>query len=124
MNLTQSTLLNVMKIPHFGRNQEVNACVKIQLSCYHGNYLGLDYCIIVDTKFIHRITGLSMQVFDPEDFYPGKATDHALSQKINDTYDDVDKGTWGSKVDSIQNGTMHLACQLIARKLVQKHRSM
>jgi hypothetical protein len=39
MNLAQSTLLNVMKIPHFGRHQEVNACVKILLSCYHGRYL-------------------------------------------------------------------------------------
>jgi hypothetical protein len=29
MNLTQSTLLNVMKIPHFGRHQEVNTCVKL-----------------------------------------------------------------------------------------------
>jgi hypothetical protein len=29
MNLMQSTLLNVMKIPHFGRHQEVNACVKL-----------------------------------------------------------------------------------------------
>jgi hypothetical protein len=25
--LAQSTLLNVMKIPHFGRHQEVNSCV-------------------------------------------------------------------------------------------------
>jgi hypothetical protein len=32
MNLAQSTLLNVMKIPHFGRHQEVNACVKLLLS--------------------------------------------------------------------------------------------
>jgi hypothetical protein len=42
MNLAQSTLLNVMKIPHFGRHQEVNACVKLLLSCYHGGYLWLD----------------------------------------------------------------------------------
>jgi hypothetical protein len=32
-NLAQLTLLNVMKIPHFGRHQEVNACVKLLLSC-------------------------------------------------------------------------------------------
>jgi hypothetical protein len=32
MNLAQSTILNVMKIPHFGRHQEVNTCVKILLS--------------------------------------------------------------------------------------------
>jgi hypothetical protein len=48
MNLAQSTLLNVMKIPHFGRHQEVNACVKILLSCFHGGYLWLDRHITVD----------------------------------------------------------------------------
>jgi hypothetical protein len=42
MNLAHSTLLNVMKIPHFTRHQEVNACVKLLLSCYHGSYLWLD----------------------------------------------------------------------------------
>jgi hypothetical protein len=39
-NLMQSTLLNVMKIPHFGRHQEVNACVKLLLSCYHEDTYG------------------------------------------------------------------------------------
>jgi hypothetical protein len=41
-NLVQSTLLNVMKIPHFGRHQEVNACIRLLLSCYYGRYLWLD----------------------------------------------------------------------------------
>ena len=41
-NLVQSTLLNIMKIPHFGRHKEVNACVKLLLSCYHGGYLWLN----------------------------------------------------------------------------------
>jgi hypothetical protein len=31
MDLAQSTILNVMKIPHFGRHQKVNACVKLLL---------------------------------------------------------------------------------------------
>jgi hypothetical protein len=122
MNLAQSTLLNVMKIPHFGRHQEVNACVKMLLSCYHGGYLWLDHRITVDPTLIHRITGLSMQGPDPQDFYPGKATDRALAQKIKDTYGDVEKGTRGYKVASIQSGTVHLACQLIAGKLVRKNR--
>jgi hypothetical protein len=65
MNLAQSTLLNVMKIPHFRRHQEVNACAKLLLSCYHGSYLWLDRCIIVDSTLIHRITGLSMQGPNP-----------------------------------------------------------
>jgi hypothetical protein len=36
MNLVHSTLLNILNIPHFRRHQEVNACVKMLLSCYHG----------------------------------------------------------------------------------------
>jgi hypothetical protein len=122
MNLAQSTLLNVMKIPHFGRHQEVNACVKLLLSCYHGGYLWLDHRITVDLTLIHQITGLSMQGPDPQEFYPGKTTDRVLAQKIKDTYGDVEKGTRGYKVASIQSGTVHLACQLIARKLVRKNR--
>jgi len=90
MNLAQSTLLNVMKIPHFGRHQEVNACVKLFLSCYHGRYLWLNHCITVDPTLINQITGLSMQGLDPQDFYPRKTTDRALAQRIKDTYNDVD----------------------------------
>jgi hypothetical protein len=48
MDIARSTILNVMKIPHFGRHQEVNACVKLLLSCYHGGYLWLDRRITVD----------------------------------------------------------------------------
>jgi hypothetical protein len=70
--LVKSTILNMMKIPHFGRHQEVNACVKILLSCYHGGYLWLDRCVTMDPMLIDLITGLSMQGPDPQQFYPGK----------------------------------------------------
>jgi hypothetical protein len=92
-NLAQSTLLNVMKIPHFGRHQEVNVCVKLLLSCYHGGYLWLNRRITVDLTLINRIIGLSMQGPNPQDFYPGKTADRALTQRIKDTYNDVEKGT-------------------------------
>jgi hypothetical protein len=92
-NLVQSTLLNVMKIPHFRKHQEVNACVKLLLSCYHGGYLWLNCRIIVDSTLINQIMGLSMQGPDLQDFYPGKAMDRALAKMINVTYDDVEKGT-------------------------------
>ena len=64
-NLAQSTLLNVMKIPHFGWHQEVNACVKLLLSCYHGGYLWLNCRITIDVTLINKITGLSIQGPDP-----------------------------------------------------------
>jgi hypothetical protein len=58
----------------------------------------------------------------PQDFYPGKTSDRALSQRIKETYGDVEKGTQGYKVASIQSGTVCLACQLIVVKLVHKNR--
>jgi hypothetical protein len=80
MDIARSTILNVMKIPHFGRHQEVNVCIKLLLSCFHGGYLWLDRRIIVDPTLIHWITGLIMEGLDPQDVYPGMATDHALAQ--------------------------------------------
>jgi hypothetical protein len=79
MDIAISTILNVMKIPHFGIHQEVNACIKFLMSCYHGGYMWLDRRIIVDPVLIHQITGLSMQGLNPQDFYPGKVAYHTLA---------------------------------------------
>jgi hypothetical protein len=109
MDIAISTILNVMKIPHFSRHQEVNTCIKLLLSCYHGVYLWLDRHITVDLTLIHQITKLSMQGSNPQDFYPGKVADRALAQYIKYTYDDVEKGKRGYKIASIQNGEVRLA---------------
>jgi hypothetical protein len=58
MDIARSTILNVMKIPHFGRHQEVNACVKLVLLFFHGSYLWLEIRITLDPVMIHRITRL------------------------------------------------------------------
>jgi hypothetical protein len=92
--------------------------------CFHGGYLWLDRRITIDPTLIHQITRLSMQRPDPRDFYRGKVVDHTLAQQIKDTYGDVEKGKRGYKVSSIQNGTVCLACQLIAGNLLMKNRPM
>jgi hypothetical protein len=93
MDIARSTVLNMMKIPHFGRHQEVNTCVKLLFSCFCGGYLWLDRCITIDPALSHRIIGLSIQGPNLQEFYLGKVADRALAQKIKDTYDDVEKGT-------------------------------
>jgi hypothetical protein len=118
MNLAQSTLLNVMKVPHFSKHQEVNACVNLLLESYHEGYLWLDHSINIDPTLINRITRLSMQVPDPHEYYPRKTTDRALAQKIKEAYGDVEKGARGYKVAFIESGAVRLTCQLITGKLV------
>jgi hypothetical protein len=92
MDIMRSTIPNVMKIPHIGRNHEVNACVKLLLSLFHGDYLWLYRRITIDLALIHQITRLSMQGPDPQEFYLGKAANRALEKNIKDTYGDVEKG--------------------------------
>jgi hypothetical protein len=110
MNLALSTSLNVMKISHFGRHQEVNACVKLLLPSYHGGYMWLERRITVDPALINRIIVPSMQGPDPHEYYPGKTADHTLAQNIKEAYGDVEKGTRGYKVASIESGAVCLAC--------------
>jgi hypothetical protein len=62
-----------------------------------------------------------MQGLDPQYFYPRKVANRTLAQMIKETYGDVEKGTRGYKVASIQNGAVCLACQLITRNLVRKN---
>jgi hypothetical protein len=45
-----------------------------------------------------------------------------LAQKIKDTYGNVEKGKWGYKVASIQNGAVCLAFYFIIGNLVKKNR--
>jgi hypothetical protein len=94
-------MLNVMNIPHFFRHQEVNACVKILLSCHHGGYLWLNIRITMDLSLIHWITGVSVKGLDPQKFYLGKASDRSLAQRIKEDYGEVEKGKRGYKVASI-----------------------
>jgi hypothetical protein len=101
MNLAQSTLLNIMKIPHFGRHQEVTACVKFLLARYHRGYLWLNLCITIDPVLINRVTMIIIQGPNPHEYYPENTTDHALSQNIKEAYGNVEKGTRGYKVASI-----------------------
>jgi hypothetical protein len=110
MNIAQSTLLNVMKIPHFGRHQEVTACVKLLLESYHEGYPWLNHHLTVYLTLINSITGLGMQGPDPHEYYPRNIVDCALSQKIKEAYGNVEKGVQGYKVASIKSGAVHLTC--------------
>jgi hypothetical protein len=73
----------------------VNACVNFLLASYHGGYLWLNRRIMIDPVLINHITGMIMQGLDPQDYYPRKTVDHALSKKIKEAYGNVEKGMRG-----------------------------
>jgi hypothetical protein len=61
IGLEREGILNLFDIPHFGRSNEVNACIELLLTCMHGSYLWLDMTISIDIDLIARITGLPTQ---------------------------------------------------------------
>lgn len=75
MPIHQSTILNTLRLPHFGRSPEVNVVMKILLSRVHGGYLWMDSAISIDPHLIARLTRLSKQGRDPGAVNVGKMQD-------------------------------------------------
>jgi hypothetical protein len=75
-----------LKIPHFGRNNKINAVVKVLLSCVHGEHLWLDYRVDLMIDLIHRITGLSKSGADPATHFVGKDQDRKFAMKLIKKY--------------------------------------
>ncbi len=81
-HLERSGLPNLLEIPHFGRGTEVNAVVRVLLSCVHGGYLWLSNRIDLNVDLIHCITGLSKTGQDPQTHISGKAKDSRISEEM------------------------------------------
>jgi hypothetical protein len=47
--LTNTGILNLLEIPHFGRGKEVNKCIKQLMAVLHGGFLWLEELVSIDT---------------------------------------------------------------------------
>jgi hypothetical protein len=83
--LEKSGILNLLEVPHFGRSLEINACVKLLLSCIHGGTLWLDPPVSIDTALIAWITGLPKAGEDPTTLF-NKAGERALSEAMKEKF--------------------------------------
>jgi hypothetical protein len=83
--LEKENLLNLLEIPHFRHNLEVNACVKVLLSCVHGGTLWIDPLVSIDTTLIARIIGLP-KVGEDLTLLFNKAGERALSKVMKEKF--------------------------------------
>lgn len=84
--LQPSGFLNLLQIPHFERSNEINAVVKVLLSCVHGGHLWLDHRVNITIDLIHWITGLSKTGADPAAHFVGKDQDRKLDARLIKKY--------------------------------------
>ena len=85
-SLQPSGLLNLLQIPHFGRSNEINAAVKVLLSCIHGGHLWLDHGVDITIDLIHRIMGLTKTSIDPMAHFVRKDQDKKLAARLTKKY--------------------------------------
>jgi hypothetical protein len=77
-SLQPSGLLNLLQILHFGQSNEINAVIKVLLSCVHGGHLWLDRRADITIDLIHQIIGLSKTGADPVTHFVVKDQDRSL----------------------------------------------
>ena len=74
--------LKAFKNSPFGHSLEVNAVVKLLLSCVHDGYFWLEGKIDLNIDVMHRITGLNKVGDDPGTHFVGKKLDRKLAAKL------------------------------------------
>ena len=118
-NLERLGLLNLLRLPHFGRGAEVNAVVRILLSCVHGGYLWLGNKVDLNIDLIHRITGLSKMGKHPDIQTTGKTKDSKLPQALVNKYQ-LQRGGRAYEISSITNDTLRFTASLLVSRLLTK----
>ena len=114
-----SGLLNLLRIPHFGQSLELNAVVKVLLSCVHEGYLWLDRKIDLNVDVIHCIIDLSKVGTKPFSHFVSKNLDLKISMKLTRDHN-LTKGMRAYDAKDIQDQALRFIVQLLAGQVLRK----
>ena len=84
--LDKSGLLGLINMPHFGRLNKANACVKQLLACFHGGKLWLNEPIQVTVDLIANITRFPKVGEDLTQYFRGQDNDKKLSKQLKERF--------------------------------------
>jgi hypothetical protein len=118
IGLENSGILNLLEVPLFGRNLEINVCVKLLLNCVHGGTLLLDPLVSIDTALIALIIGLPKVGEDPTTLF-NKARERSLLKEMKEKFQTF-KRKRGLDVTNINDDGVRFETQVLAYKLLCK----
>lgn len=81
-NLHHTTILNAIRIPHFGRGPKINSMVRLLLTRMHGGYLWMDSRISLNSHLIWWIRRLRKQGRDPFTTFVDKKKDKKRDEQL------------------------------------------
>jgi hypothetical protein len=73
IGICNSSIMNLLAIPHFECGKNVGMCVKQLLARVHGGIMWMDRLVPIEVDFIAKITGFPTSGTQPEEYIENKA---------------------------------------------------
>jgi hypothetical protein len=86
IGLEKIGILGLLDLPHFGRGQYTNSCVKKLLEVTHGGDIWLDKIVSINVELIDHITGFPSWSMDPMQFLDDKTKEKELAEEMKNKY--------------------------------------
>ena len=100
--LAKNKILGLLDIPHFGRVQYANNCIKKLMVVTHGGYLWLEQLVSIYVELITYIKGMPSCGGDPTQFLEDKMKEKALAEEMKNKY-----------------GTERGSCRIIIKRMLR-----
>lgn len=118
--LSNAGILNLLRIPHFGRYPIMDICVRQRLALVHDGRLRIKRKIPINAVLNHPITDLPKKGSNPMANY-GKSQEMKVAVKVNKDYK-VGCDTRGFLVQQLDDPTVRLGTLLLGCKMMRKCR--
>jgi hypothetical protein len=119
VGLTNTWILNLLEIPHFGRGKEVNNCVNKLMAVLHGGFLWLEQPVSIDVDIISLITGLPSMGENLTQYLDDKTKEKSLTEEMKKTYG-TERGSHVIIINRISDATTRMATKLMDDKILRK----
>jgi hypothetical protein len=106
-------ILGLLDIPHFGRGQYANICVKQLMVVTQGGDIWLDKLILIDVEIIVHITGFPSRGMDPTQFIDDKTKEKALMEEMKNK-SGTDRGTRGIIIKMFNDAATQMGPKIMA----------
>jgi hypothetical protein len=119
--LEKTRILGLFDLPHFGRGQYANSCIKQLLVVTHGGDIWLENIVSIDVEIIANIIGFPSWGMGPMQFLDDKAMEKALAEEMKKKYG-TNRGTRGIIIKRINDVATQMGTKILTCKLLRKCR--
>jgi hypothetical protein len=119
--LANTTILDLLEIPHFVRGKEAKKCVKKLMTIFHGAFLWLKQPISIDIELITLITCMPSRGENLTQYLDDKSKKKSLDEEMKKTCG-IERGSCNIIIKRINNAMTQMETKILACKILRKFR--